>query len=242
MSNLDNDCNGAPDNAEAFCKCVGPAGALQPIGTSVQCSSFGSVNACASRKRTCVVGVEKGAATWDVVCQPGVVVKCGGADQDCSGAADNGERICNQCRDEMGAQVVPLQAFSSNLAGCGGSLKYSLRASLCAPGCSVASKQDWKALGAVAVVPKAHYWLADEKLKYFSKTTGQGCTVGQAGAIIVDHTECADPTDARVCAPSLPNNKDSFGNACSPTCTEAGYLGGCGVGVSEGAGTICKCP
>jgi hypothetical protein len=239
MSNVDNDCNGTPDNAEAFCKCAGPGPALQPIGASIQCSSFGSINACASRKRTCVVSADRSGAAWDVLCQPGVVTKCGSEDQDCSGAADKGERPCKQCRDAMGAQVVPLQAFSSNLAGCGGSLKYDNRADLCAPGCDVADKGDWKG---VVVVPKAHYWLDDEKQRYFSRTAAQGCAIGRAGLVIPGYTACAAATDARVCAPSLPNNKDSFGNACSPTCAEAGYLGGCGVGVSEGAGTICRCP
>ena len=240
-SAADNDCNGTPDKSEDFCSCVGTANQKIPLGGTVLCGNFGSLNKCADVKRTCTAVPDGTRVQWDIACESGVPDCINGRDNDCQGGPDSAERQCNVCRTPQGSRTTPKETFCATLIGCAGAISSSNAAALCAPGCSVANRSDWTAPRGVTI-PAHHYWIAEDNLKLYKVSIGTGCKVETSQPQLYTPA-CTVPTRARVCAPALNSNRDSSENVCNPTCPAADYLGGCSnQGTTNTAGTLCRCP
>ena len=139
----------------------------------------------------------------------------------------------------------PAQIFTGGvMQGCAGSVSYAARASRCAPGCRVASADEYVAFRN-AVTPTHNYW-TDDNLKYSSGAGVCGANCGSsscfAGNGSTYTSACANPM--HVCAATQP---DPETNTC--TWTNCGYnsttpsvgFGGCS-GSNDGlAGAVCIC-
>lgn len=248
-STLDNDCNGTPDSAESFCKCLGPGTVNPPlydVGKELKCSEFGSSNACASVLRKCVVAAEKTGVKWDVDCRSGVLTCGSNLDNDCNNVADSTELRCG-CRNTVGKTVAAHQVLvsagpTSGIVGCGGAVTQASAALLCRPGCSPTTLQYWQSSAVPNnVTPTANYWLAEGNLRYANNTLVDTCTVAPSGTLPITWKECtAREKEARVCTASTA--ADAFGNRCEPRCPTAKALGGCGGVTTDTASTACTCP
>jgi hypothetical protein len=93
-STADNDCNGTPDKSEDFCICLGPANQKNPLGKTVLCGDFGSLNRCATVVRSCTLSLDGTRAKWDVPCERGVLDCSNGRDNDCQNGLDSKESQC----------------------------------------------------------------------------------------------------------------------------------------------------
>jgi hypothetical protein len=121
------------------------------------------------------------------------------------------------------------QSFGRGMFGCGGSVKWDQRATLCAAGYHPATVNEWNA-ARQSIVPTQNYW-TDDDLKWGGTGTG-ACSADLAGG-----APCDSPM--RVCTPS---GTDAEGNKCNWTgCGLASmtnaYLGGCSTNTT--AGTLC---
>jgi hypothetical protein len=250
-SSRDNDCNGTPDRAESFCKCAGPGDVNPPlydVDKVLTCGDFGSLNSCAKEDRKCIVSPDKTSAKWDLECRTGVLACGSTVDNDCNNVQDDRDLRC-ACRSTIGKQVPAhevLVSFSptTGIAGCGGSVTQANASSLCRPGCSPTTLQQWQSSAVPSnVTPTANYWLAEGNLRYATSTLSIGaCAVGPAGILPTGWKECAEQGErqARVCTASTA--ADPFGNRCQPRCATTKALGGCGGVTTNTAATACSCP
>jgi parallel beta-helix repeat protein len=144
------------------------------------------------------------------------------------------------------ASVAPAQIFSSNVQGCSGTAAFANRATLCAPGCRVASADEY-VVNQGGLLPTHNYW-TDDALRFSSASgsCGAGCGPNNCFASMGSTytSPCAATRPMRVCAATQP---DPETNTC--TWTGCGYnsiapnesFGGCS-GLKDGqAGALCIC-
>jgi hypothetical protein len=161
-------------------------------------------------------------------CGPGAEVM-EGADEPIAvaGVTPNGAGPAMGCADGTAEQD-----FGHGMFGCAGTVTWSNRASLCAPGFDVASAKTWYRFHGTGV-PSHHYWTNDE-LHYSG--SGSGSCSAQFGT----GSACAAGQPMRVCSSMTP---DPEGNQCNwVNCglvgtTPADYFGGCNGNAT--AGTLC---
>jgi hypothetical protein len=128
----------------------------------------------------------------------------------------------------------PPDVFSNGMMGCPGSVVWTQRASLCGPGCSVCTVQQWVA-NRNGVVPTHNYWTNDNL-----KSSGWGDGICNVSSL---YGTDDSPSPMHVCA----EHRDLEDNGCDwlgcgavdipPQPSE--YLGGCS---DKFAGTLCCKP
>jgi cysteine-rich repeat protein len=170
-------------------------------------------------------------ATPDEVCTDGIdndgdaLVDC--ADPDCTRR--------NICKPNVCADGSTEQTFAPGLYGCGGSVIFANRRTLCSAIARVCTATEWAALSGT-VLPTNNYWTNDA-LRYKPGACAAGVITGLTTC---PSTSFTDPM--RVCGAAT----DAFGNTCgtmgcglgTPTPNES--LGGCvGSIASVTAGTLC---
>lgn len=132
--------------------------------------------------------------------------------------------------------AAPTDFFSPTMVGCGGTVTWDQRATLCGPGSSPCTPAQWAAIGG-AVVPAQDYW-TNGALAHYAGTASGACEAVPSGG-----SSCDPGSPMRVCTPhGSPAGTDSFGNTCALVDCGLGtlddrYLGGCLSNPT--AGTLC---
>jgi hypothetical protein len=160
--------------------------------------------------------------------------------------------------DNACASGKPTDYFYNGVRGCGGSVTFNQRQTLCGAGYTVCTAQQWATLAqspppgqvGVAPVPSAHYW-TDDQLNWSGNgpndcealPSNQGNDCGTVSTTI--YGEPANvPAPMRVCKPGPYPSWDGFGNECNWTGCGLGSTSNLNFGGCSGdatAGALC-CP
>jgi microsomal dipeptidase-like Zn-dependent dipeptidase len=137
------------------------------------------------------------------------------------------------------------QSFAPGIGGCAGSVTLDKAASLCAPGCSVCSAQQWQSkviqASAFPTPPQFDYWVTGAPT--WGGSWSQSCSALASGG-----GTCGGNTPMRVCVDNGTSwdAQDPLGNTCNwDDCGLGGtspnaYMGGCGPN-NPTAGALCCC-
>jgi hypothetical protein len=151
-------------------------------------------------------------------------------------SSDTAGTLCCAHSVECAGGAAPTDFFTPTMVGCGGTVTFDQRATLCGPGFTPCGLDKWMAT-AGAATPTQDYWTNANPGHY------QGTGSGSCEAVMSGGTACDANSPIRVCTPGgSPAGTDSFGNTC--TLTECGaltyqnqHLGGCFSNPT--AGTLC---
>jgi hypothetical protein len=155
--------------------------------------------------------------------------------------------LCCQT-DGCTAGAVP-QNLGPDMVGCGASVTFADRATLCSSGWRTCTAAEWRShVAGSGTAPSAHYWVDDQL--YYENSGGPGdCAVTDDPLFPNVNTNCVNnDTPMHVCALIGPisgfnNHDDAFGNACNwigcgwEVNTPQEYWGGCTE--NQTAGTLC---
>jgi hypothetical protein len=156
------------------------------------------------------------------------------------GCGGTGGTLC--CPKVGCADGTNEQAFYGGMVGCGGSVLYTDRATLCASGWVPCNSKQWEQRRG-GMAPTHHYW-TDDPLRWISGGTSASCAVS-----LTTGNNCGANSWMRVCYegsnPAAGGVADPEGNTCTwvgcgeETNTPDEYFGGCG---NNQAGTLCCLP
>jgi hypothetical protein len=134
------------------------------------------------------------------------------------------------------------QQFGPGIGGCAGSVTLDKAQSLCAPGCTVCSAQQWvsKVVQVSGTAPQFDYWVTNAPNWSGSDT--------QCSALVSGGNACPANSPMRVCVDNGTtfDAADQLGNRCNwDDCglnsnTPNAYMGGCGPN-NPTAGSLCCC-
>ncbi|MFO0570973.1 MAG: hypothetical protein U0263_35390, partial [Polyangiaceae bacterium] len=167
-------------------------------------------------------------------CDDGFVDNCGTCNATCNGAGTGqSHSVCNKgCKDG-----TPENGFTGGMSGCGGTVTFANRATLCAAGYEPCTSGEWNLRHGEAA-PDYHYW-TDNLLQYDN---------GPNNACEVNTHPLANPCStapAHVCkSVKTGPSTDPLSNVCTNSgcgygnTTDNDYMGGCN---NTTAGTLC-CP
>jgi hypothetical protein len=243
-SNVDNDCNGSPDRADAACSCPGAVSQ----GQKATCTVPGAKGVCADGMHVCVPSPDKQTGVFDACAGPAPGTKqCGSpADFDCDGVSDELQAGCGSpCLDPLGTgtSVAAAQKFSPRMWGCPGRRNWPVRGAGCAGGWSPCSVNAWVSFNhsTNAKIPTHKYWVAEQL--GWGATAPPACYVPSTGG-----SSCGTNSSMTVC-PYAANGAtvtDPEGNTCNWSGCSYGsaytvndYLGGCAGTTNETGGTLC---